>query len=293
MTKIVTHDSSFHADDVFAVAVLLLVVTDAKIVRSRDQAEIDSADYVVDVGMIYDPSGNKFDHHQPGGAGERTNGVPYASFGLVWKKFGEKLSGGKRQAEIIENKLVQAIDGFDNGVATEKDLFKDVRSYTIGDFFNSYLTDQEDNPDDLYRIFLNNVEIAKGILGREIIRAKNEVEAENIFNELYEHSQDKRVIEVPKENLGWLHIATKYPELLYIVYPRQNGTWGIKAVPDENKPHGYQRKKLPVEWAGKRDEEFQKITGVSDAIFAHKALFTAGAKSREGALKLAEIALNS
>ena len=48
-----------------------------------------------------------------------------------------------------------------------------------------------------------------------------------------------------------------------------------------------------MEWAGKKDEELQKITGVSDALFAHRKLFMAAAKSKEGALKLAKIALNA
>jgi uncharacterized UPF0160 family protein len=40
-----------------------------------------------------------------------------------------------------------------------------------------------------------------------------------------------------------------------------------------------------------KDEELQKISGVSDATFCHRGLFLAGAKSKEGAIKLAEIAL--
>src|SRR5437764_1161911 len=94
---IVAHNGNFHADDVFAVATVLLVLERSdfpawrqaipKIIRTRDPKTIEKADFVVDVGGVYDAENNRFDHHQAGGAGTRANGIPYASFGLVWKKF--------------------------------------------------------------------------------------------------------------------------------------------------------------------------------------------------------------
>ena len=87
--KIVTHSGSFHQDELFAVAALLFIFPDAEVIRTRDDAVIKSADIAVDVGGIDDPNKERFDHHQEGGAGKRANGIPYASFGLVWKKYGE------------------------------------------------------------------------------------------------------------------------------------------------------------------------------------------------------------
>jgi uncharacterized UPF0160 family protein len=88
--KIVTHAGSFHLDDLFAIATISLIYPDIEIVRSRDKSEAASADFVVDVGDVNDTEKNRFDHHQEGGAGKREDGTPYASFGLVWKKFGKK-----------------------------------------------------------------------------------------------------------------------------------------------------------------------------------------------------------
>lgn len=90
---IVTHNGSFHADDVFAVATLHLAFPDKNItvIRSRDAQKFLLADFLVDVGGSYDPDNNKFAHHQTGGAGVYDNGIPYASFGLVWKKFGNSV----------------------------------------------------------------------------------------------------------------------------------------------------------------------------------------------------------
>ena len=36
----------------------------AEIVRSRDQTVLDTCDIVVDVGGVYDPSMQRYDHHQ-------------------------------------------------------------------------------------------------------------------------------------------------------------------------------------------------------------------------------------
>src|SRR3989344_1324410 len=107
--KLVTHDGSFHVDDIFAAATLSIYLEkigqNFEIIRTRDEDMIASADYVFDVGGVYDPEKNKFDHHQFGGAGERES-IPYASFGLVWKKFGKNVAGTKEAVDSIERKLV-------------------------------------------------------------------------------------------------------------------------------------------------------------------------------------------
>ncbi|MDP2641950.1 MAG: MYG1 family protein, partial [bacterium] len=232
------------------------------------------------------------DHHMPEGAGTRENGIPYASFGLVWKEFGEKLAGGKREAEIIDKHLIQTIDAYDNGVAVSEYIFKGVKEYTIGDFFNSYMTSIGTNSDVLYKIFMENVEIAKGLLSREILRAKERAIGEDIVIKHYENSSDKRLVELPREGLPWESLAN-FPEPLYVLYPRRDGHWGIRAISDITKPFGYCRKPLPAQWAGKAGGELQKATGVPDAIFVHSKRFMAAAMNKEAALKLAEMALNA
>ncbi|VDH93711.1 Hypothetical predicted protein [Mytilus galloprovincialis] len=64
--KIGTHNGSFHCDEVLACFLLKQLPTykDAEIIRTRDQKVLDTCDIVVDVGGIFDPSKNRFDHHQ-------------------------------------------------------------------------------------------------------------------------------------------------------------------------------------------------------------------------------------
>ena len=125
--KIITHSGTFHADDIFACAVLSLHMKNkVKIIRTRDKSIIEKGDYVVDVGGIYDEQINRFDHHQIGGAGKRPNGIPYASFGLVWKKFGPLLCASKEVAEKIDQKLASPIDAEDNGLDISKPLIEGI-----------------------------------------------------------------------------------------------------------------------------------------------------------------------
>ncbi|RMD58252.1 MYG1 family protein, partial [Candidatus Woesearchaeota archaeon] len=49
----------------------------------------------------------------------------------------------------------------------------------------------------------------------------------------------------------------------------------------------------PKEWAGSDAQTLAKLTGVQDAVFCHRNLFIAAAKSKQGALKLAKLALEN
>jgi uncharacterized UPF0160 family protein len=53
------------------------------------------------------------------------------------------------------------------------------------------------------------------------------------------------------------------------------------------------RKPLPTAWGAKHDEELVAVSGVADAAFCHRRLFMCTARSKEGALKLAELALDA
>jgi uncharacterized UPF0160 family protein len=52
------------------------------------------------------------------------------------------------------------------------------------------------------------------------------------------------------------------------------------------------RADLPASWAGLRDAELAAVTGVPDARFCHNGRFIAAAKSYDGALAMAKLALH-
>ena len=219
--KIVTHDAHFHADELLAVAALTILYPDASIVRSREGAEIASADIVVDVGRVYDIAARRFDHHQPGGAGIRENGIPYAALGLVWKTFGVELAGGIEEARQVEETLVMPIDALDNGVSISKPIFKQVQDYTVGDYFESFERGLE-SMEALEKTFFEILPLARELLKREINIAKLKVSDWQKVRKIYEDSLDKRVLVLPEAH-SWKKVLIS-TETVFVVYPRLDGS---------------------------------------------------------------------
>lgn len=291
--KIVTHSGSFHADDVFAVATLSLFLKNKQfeIIRTRDPKIIEIGDYVIDVGGIYEPVRNRFDHHQTGGAGVRNNSIPFASFGLVWKAYGERVCGSKEIADAIEQRLVQAVDVHDVGIDIVEHIVDGVRPYTISGviaLFNPTWKHRGEQSE--YKAFLQAYQWAKEFLTREIEHTRESLEAAHAVEASYKESTDKRMIVL--DNAYPLDFFEAHPEVLYVVYPYGKDDWRVKAIKKEWRSF-LNRKDLPKAWAGKSGAELAKITGVSDARFCHNGLFLAGAHSKEGAMKLAVLALEA
>lgn len=295
--KIITHNGNFHADDVFGVAALLLYFAgeskEPKIIRTRDSETIKTGDIVLDVGGEYNEGRNRFDHHQIGGAGQRANGVPYASFGLIWKKFGAGIAGSPETAELVDKNLVQFIDAADNGDGELQPFKADALPYTIKRAIDIFNPDWRDERQDFDGWFFQAVSFAFGVLRREVEFAKMTLESRGMVEQAYRNALDKRIIILDKE-YQWEDNLNKYPEPLFVVLPHLEGkdkmVWEVTTVRDgvgsfEN------RKNLPVAWGGKRNKELAEVTGIADAIFCHNRLFVAFAKSKEGAISLAKKAL--
>lgn len=70
MHRIVTHSGQAHADDIMAIALIIIkegwALTDVEIVRINDgkAADFEDAEFVVDVGREHDSKMGWFDHHQ-------------------------------------------------------------------------------------------------------------------------------------------------------------------------------------------------------------------------------------
>lgn len=290
---IVAHSGSFHTDDVFAVATLKLLLekdNDLVVIRTRDKEIINSADYVVDVGEIYDPEKKRFDHHQIGGAGVRENGIPYASFGLVWKEYGESLTGSKEIALEIDKKLVQPIDAMDNGIDFMKSDKEDLYLYDIKDITNIYRPTWSEGQDVLEENFEYLTDVFKKILDRQISTLKDIRKSEDAVEKIIAQQKDKTLIIFDKQ-YNYEAVVSRYVNVLLVIYPkRQDGTWSVKTVRGDVRSYKA-RINLPEKWAGKSGKDLQEITGIDDAIFCHSARFIAVTKSKEGAIELARLAL--
>ena len=187
----VTHNGAFHTDDLFATATLSILNNgNIKIIRTRDQRIMKTGDYVYDVGGEYDPKSNLFDHHQKGGAGNRENGIPYSSFGLIWKEYGEKICGSLDVAFEIDKKIVQPIDAIDNGIDVTTTIYKDVESYTINNITKAFYPTWDEEVKDVDKIFKQEVQKIIPLLEREIKVAQSNIKGEKIIMDDYNNAVD-------------------------------------------------------------------------------------------------------
>jgi len=282
---VVTHDGNFHADDVFSVAALKCIFSTFNLIRTRDVAIIKNADIVLDVGGEYDPQQGRFDHHQRGGAGEREDGTPYSSFGLIWKKYGVEICQGNEElANSVDSGLVSVIDAIDcghvQGVSNGISL-----SHTISMFNPTW---QEEG--DFDACFNEAVTFASRVLARFIASANGGISARDIVAKAIENAHDPRVIVLEKYTPWKRTVHALSTEALYVVYPSQTGQWRIQTVPAELGSFE-DRKSLPKTWSGLNGKALQDETGIKDAMFCHNGLFIAGAESFASTMKMAELAL--
>lgn len=291
---LITHSGSFHSDDVFAAATLHLYYQKTKklykIVRTTDRETIQTGTIVFDIGGEYDQETNRFDHHQKGGAGERENGIPYAAFGLVWKKYGPLLCDSQEIADEIDTSLVQAIDAADNGVTISKNLRENISPVFLQSLLQSFnLTHIEDVQLSDHR-FDDAMHIAILYLERVMHQTRVQFEINQEIFELYSSQEDKEILVVDKffGRVAISRAVQDFQDLLYFVYPsKRSGGWDVCATRKE-KGTFESKKPFPESWRGLRDEDLEKVTGITGAIFCHNSGFLCVAKTKEGALELAK-----
>lgn len=282
---IATHNGNFHADDVFSVAALKNIFPSFKLIRSRNLEIIAKADIVLDVGGEYDPDTDRFDHHQRGGAGERANGIPYSSFGLIWKKYGLQICKGNQEvANALDTGLVSTIDAIDCGHA--EGVSKGISLSQTISLFNP--TWQEDSHFDT--CFDEAVSFAARLLTRSIAAAEGGLNARAIVARAIDSAKDPRVV-VLEGYTPWKKTVNALSEkALFMIYPSHSGKWMIQTVPVELGSFE-DRKSLPKQWAGLSDNAFKEVTNLDDAMFCHNGLFIAGAESFASIMKMATMAL--
>jgi uncharacterized UPF0160 family protein len=286
MQTVIVHSGNFHPDDVFAVATLQLHlgVENIEVIRTRDDEIISKGDWVLDVGGVYDASLQRFDHHQ-NGAPVRDNGIPYAAFGLVWKHFGEKICDSKEVADSIEERMAQQIDAGDNGVTLYSLNEHNVSPFELYNVIGSYrpvwgseMTDDE--------AFLNAVDFARELLVRTITHAQAGVQMKVLVQTGYESAQDKAIL-VYEQSVG-RNSFIEFSDVMVVVHPSESEENKWKSVVI---PKGYgtfeNRVTFPEAWAGLRDEELERVSGIPGAIFCHKNSFLFVASTKEGALQAA------
>ncbi|MFH0846310.1 MAG: MYG1 family protein [Patescibacteria group bacterium] len=300
--RIITHNGSFHPDEIFAIATLRIFLKNKfkksflkpkiEIIRTRDLSVIQDGDFVIDVGMKYEPENLKFDHHQ-GGAGQRKNGIIFSSFGLVWNFYGKELCGKAEVFEDLDIRLVQFLDALDNGIDTFDLKNSNIPIYSFYELFEAqnFLSQQEGK--DQMKYFLKLLDWAEGILKDEIEYIKILVEQKKELRDILKNNPRKSFVVLEKnyDDMTVQKVLVDYPDILFLIAPdKGNEAWKLKTV-RKNSQSFESRKLLPEAWAGKSGGELVGITRVEGAIFCHQGRFIAFAKTKEDVLKMVEIAL--
>jgi uncharacterized UPF0160 family protein len=287
----VTHNGIFHADDVFAAAVIKMIDRKAVFHRTRNLGEVGHADIVFDVGGVYDPATGKFDHHQRGGAGARPNGIKYAAFGLVWHKFGPGLVG-EEVAQMVDARLVQVVDAGDNGQEISTPAIDGVHPYGVSKVISSFNPSWHESKCVTGDTFQQAVDFALSILVRTITMCEGEILARDRVRAAITGAKamGTRVI-ILNIFCPWQQVAIEESDALFVLYPAETGdTWMVQCIPPAMGSFE-KRKPLPAAWAGLRGSALADVTGVGDAVFCHPGCFICGAETLNGALRLAELAL--
>ena len=289
--RIGTHNGKFHADEVIATAILKELF-DVEITRTRDEKVLKELDIVYDVGR------GEFDHHGIDKQyRDNESETPYASSGLIWKRFGldlikfKNLNLSQEEAEnifyYIDRSFIEGVDALDNGVWIDKTEVPLLHISNIIEKFNPLWNSNKDENE----AFNEAVEFVRVILRNTLEHRFSVLDAKNTVIKAYKNRTIPEILLLDTYcPYGYsLKDIDKKEEVLFVIYPRQN-TYAIQTVRTEDKED---RKKLPEAWAGLNDEELANVTGVPDSVFCHTGRFIAIASSLEGIMKLARIAIDN
>lgn len=291
--KLVTHNGTFHADEVFATACLKIYYKkiencSIKVIRTRDKKDISKADVVYDVGRIYDFTAKKFDHHQEGGADKRENGIPYSSLGLIWKHFGDKLVSGPEIKKEIDDSFVQQICASDTGSVDFKIEGTDWNAWTFGSVVGLFQNDDRESVAQ-DKVFMKTVLAAEQILLKIIEKTEKRFADKALVEDAYLKAEDKRII-ILEKGMSWKKTLIEKSEPLFVIFPVAGEKYHIQAVPVEEGSFK-SRKPFPAEWRGKTEPELERITGIKGLFFVHNSGFLAGVDNFEAAVAITKAAL--
>ena len=312
--NIYTHNGLFHADDVFAAAMLSLISEDINIVRGGEEDIPCGEDWIV-----FDIGGGSLDHHTP--ENKENNGthpntdIPYASCGLVWKEYYQEIlkeeNCPERYVEAVyqkmEKSLILGIDAADNGFNPIKNALESMPNIPVDqqreliaqgnipftltqmikDFNPTWESDRD--PDEA---FMDAVSFAKDIFLNRLDSIIDALDAKDyILNHIDFSAEHVMILE---QFAPWQGIITsesrnnpKAQDIWYVVSPALRGGWNVQCVLEHPDDRVSYRHPLPESWYGLRNEELQEASGIRDARFCHPSGFLAGADSQAGALGMA------
>ncbi|MCR5536636.1 MAG: MYG1 family protein [Succinivibrio sp.] len=316
---IATHDGTFHADETMACAIITYLYDRSKIIRSRNSELLETADLIIDVSSLNDEK--HYDHHSKDFNRKRSNGIRYATAGLMWEKYGMAFMRKVAEQELsstlkpellehacarIDREIMCMIDINDNGdltsfttmlgnpqTASEEQLLHVINEFYQNDPNISYIvammnstvqSEEEQN-----KQFTLTVKMLKTILEHSAINAlQTEIGIEKVLK-AYKGGQ----MLILHERLPWTSAVfanmETFKDCLIAIYPDRNQRWRIQSLPVSQAQRFSNRLSAPVELRGLNDEALNQATGLENLNFIHRSGFTGGASTYEDCLKLARL----
>lgn len=283
---VVTHDGEFHADEVVGVSLLKIVFGDVRIVRTRDREMIEKADIVLDVGGVLNPERRRFDHHQISYSGEM------ASAGLLLQWLEEEALLDSKFIRYLKDTFIHGVDLQDSGLFDPKKgicTFSDIISFfnpvsikpTEYEYLEGFIKAIDFTMQFMERVKLKYIEFRQYHAHFVFLVDKIDKMPEGILlmDDYIPHWKE------------YILEEERCKHLLFVVFPQTKTKWVLHTIPSRQESRYSDRKKLPREWGGLLEDEFEKQTGLSDAVFCHKQRFMAVFKSKKAALAAAELAM--
>lgn len=307
---IVTHLGRHHADEIFGIVTLLLGPLKHQdkvyIVRNRDRYWQDKGQYVIDVGQVYDPNNNRFDHHQPEFDICYPDGTLYASAGLIWLKYGydivRDVADNSVDSVFINDNLIQEvydkiteivkrIDNADNGQLSSEGVanavgnmiananptrhrFKNMPVEYNKHFLACLLS--------IYQWFRNYIEteLLVSVGGKYLEEtSKSDSTSGYIFI-----PQD-----IPWKDMLWSkwNILDRY-QLIISSSEDEEDAWAIHSLPVHPGRSFSLRCPAPIEIRGLSTKEIYENTGIDDVKYCHKNGFVTYTNTKESAIAMAK-----
>jgi uncharacterized UPF0160 family protein len=300
VVKVCVHDGMFHADEVVALAIIMIALgkDNVEYIRSRNYPDFMEADFAVDVGGKYDGV-RFFDHHQNDffKMHEGTD-IKYAAAGLVWDIFcptiAVKYLGDTDINRInkfytyVVNNLILGIDAVDNGQYRDNNSIHQNTLSSIVKTFNvdNYIANWEKQN----IAFKHVTEFIYQYLDRFFENTANSILDEDIVLNAYAVS-DSGIMVLPKFIPSWKNIMLRVDanhKVKVCLVEAKPGEWSItSALKEANSMEPLCP--APLFLRGVTDADNVEVEN-SRFIFVHKSGYTGSfkASSKDNAIKVAK-----
>lgn len=270
-----THDGHFHADEITACSLLIVfeLIHPDQIIRTRNLEELSLCEFVCDVGGIYDPQAKRFDHHQP----EYKGNLSSAGMVLLYLKEEEIIT--EEVYHYLNDTFVKGVDLHDNGLFSSE-----VGHLTFSGIIHSF--NPVDQVSDMKPYFLQALTFTLDLI-RRLLKKYDHIAACRSL--ILEGMASQSKLLVYDQAMPWMdtffHSGGELHPAEFLIMPSGANEWKLRGIPPNRDDLMAVRKKQPLAWAGKKNEELAALTGIQEALFCHKQRFISIWKTKEAALK--------